>query len=245
MKQKKKTSKLKTDLRRKDLYLKDEQQFKRVLIKTCSKYRQVTLSPEYSQIVQEDTLHFLIMLARYKFIIRNLRKQDRVLDIGCGCGIGSIFLGQHCRSVVGLDTKKYEIDAAKSINQRDNVTFEMIDFFDYPRKEKYDVIVAIDVIEHMPKSKGYKFISKVAQHLSPNGMFAIGTPSRYSYKYQSELSKLGHIKLYSQEELATLMERYYKRVLSFSMNDEIVHTGFFKMAWYYFFLAFGPKSEGS
>ena len=184
---------------------------------------------------------FLIILARYKFVARHLRKQDNILEIGCGSGLGSVFLGQHCRSVKGIDVKEGEVDAARILNLRKNVDFEVTDFFDYPEDTKHDVIVAVDVIEHMSESVGRKLMAKAARHLRSKGMFVLGTPSRYSYKHQGTLSKAGHRKLYDQQELVRLLERYYGRVISFSMNDELVHTGFSKMAWYYFFMAFLPK----
>jgi hypothetical protein len=41
------------------------------------------------------------------------------------------------------------------------------------------------------------------------------------------------------------MQRYFKHVFMFSMNDEVVHTGFFPMAHYLFALCAEPKWEPS
>ena len=111
----------------------------------------------------------------------------------------------------------------------------------YESKEKHDVVVALDVIEHIPVDDGKKLVSKIAQSIKNTGMAVIGTPSIYSYKYQSPPSKASHIKCYDLNELVSIIDYYFGRTISFSMNDEIVHTGFSKLAWYYFVLAFLPK----
>ena len=60
----------------------------------------------------------------------------------------------------------------------------------------------------------------------------IGMPSIESQVYASPGSKLGHVNCKSGPELKLLMEKYFQAVFLFSMNDEVVHTGFHKMAHY-------------
>jgi len=48
------------------------------------------------------------------------------------------------------------------------------------------------------------------------------------------MSKIGHINLYSYDRLRSFMEKYFYHVFMFSMNDEVVHTGFGAMAHYIF-----------
>jgi hypothetical protein len=38
------------------------------------------------------------------------------------------------------------------------------------------------------------------------------------------------------------MDGYFDRTLAFSMNDEIVHTGHPKLAWYYIVLGLLPRA---
>lgn len=208
-----------------------------------NKYPESLLSQEYTEFIHKNLLQFTVRLARYKFIARLVRKTDKILEIGCGSGLGTIFLGQHGASVTGLEVKKYELESARKINLRKNVKFLKADFFDYKAPSKYDVIVAIDVIEHMTVAQAKKLIEKMMSFLKPTGMAIIGTPSIYSYKFQSEISKASHVKCYDQEELVKMIDNYFGRTLAFSMNDEIVHTGFPKMAWYYFVIGLVPKTR--
>jgi len=39
-----------------------------------------------------------------------------------------------------------------------------------------------------------------------------------------------------------VMERHFENVFLFSMNDEVVHTGFTPLAHYLFALCVGPRS---
>lgn len=219
----------------------DPEEYKRLIEQMYKDYPPITLSPEYAHYIQDNMLQLLIRLARYKFVSRMIKKTDDVLEIGSGSGIGSVFLGQHAAKVTGLDNKGYEWKEAQALNRRSNVSFIQGDFFEYNQKTKHDVIASLDVIEHMPEELGDKLIARTTQHLKPNGLLILGTPSLYSYPYQSALSKASHVKCYDQAELVALVERHYGRTMAFSMNDEVVHTGFSKLAWYYFVIAFLPK----
>jgi hypothetical protein len=49
-----------------------------------------------------------------------------------------------------------------------------------------------------------------------------------------------HINLKTAESLKELMSNYFYNTFIFSMNDEVVHTGFLPMAHYIFALACNP-----
>ncbi len=70
------------------------------------------------------------------------------------------------------------------------------------------------------------------------------TSSIHSLPYQSKYSQAAHIKCYDQHKLVALMGNYFGRTLAFSMNDELVHTGNPKLAWYYFVIGVLPHAVG-
>src|SRR5262249_48406313 len=193
----------------------------------------MNLPPEFAELVETNTLQLLIKLARYKFAARLLKAQDEVLEVGSGNGIGAIFLAQHTKHVIGLEIKQHDYEASCSINRRDNVEFLLQSVFNHQTSRRYDAVAPLDVIEHFPIAEGQKLFAQMARLCKPNGVVIIGTPSIHSYPYQGKYSQAAHIKCYDQTELIALMDAYFGRTLAFSMNDEIVHTGHPKLAWYY------------
>ncbi len=73
----------------------------------------------------------------------------------------------------------------------------------------------------------------------------IGTPSLELQAYASPPSKAGHINCKTGNQLKALLEKYFEHVFIFSMNDEVVHTGFSPMAHYLFALCVQSKWEAN
>ena len=223
-----------------DPYVKDPDEYNKLVSELYTNFSEAVLSPEYNDLIQNNLLGLLIRLSRYKFACRMLKKTDTVLDVGCSTGLGSIFIGQFCKDVTGIDVKRDDIERAQKLNKRDNVFFSNIDLFDLSSDKMFSAVINLDVIEHMNEEDGIKFIRKCSKHVKNDGIFIIGTPSFYIKEYQNKFSKAAHIKMYRQEELETIVNNFFKRTICFSMNDEVVHTGFSKVAWYYFIIGFGP-----
>jgi len=226
------------------VYNKDPDEYERLLNEMMGRYPAgVTLSPEYADWVHNNQLRLLIRLARYKFVAKLVRSTDRVLEVGSGSGLGSIFLGQVADSVFGIDVKTSEVDEAIRLNERDNVNFAVADLFDMDEQQGFDVVVSLDVIEHLSMEDGRRLLEAQRRQLKPGGMLIVGTPSIWSFPFQSPISQASHINCFDLPDLVALVDEQVERSVAFSMNDEVVHTGYHKMAWYYFVVGFGPKSN--
>lgn len=219
----------------------DPTAYERLVEEQHKRFPSLTLPPEYAELFEVNTLQVLIKLARYKFVARLLKAKDDVLEVGSGTGLGGIFLSQHASRVTGLEIKPHDHAASCAVNNRSNVEFRLKSVFDYDLGRRHDVVVSLDVIEHLEPEVGRNFVGRLARHCKSDGFVLVGTPSIYSYPYQGKYSQAAHIKCYDQAELVELMDDYFGRTLAFSMNDEVVHTGHPKMAWYYFVLGFMPR----
>ena len=92
--------------------------------------------------------------------------------------------------------------------------------------KSFSGIYSMDVIEHIEPEVEAVFLNNLLASLKPHGVCIIGTPSLESQAYASKFSKMGHVNCKTQGDLKTAMERYFQNVFMFSMNDEVVHTGY-------------------
>ena len=81
----------------------------------------------------------------------------------------------------------------------------------------------------------------IVNSLHDRGRLIVGTPSLEGQTYASEPSRMLHINCMSGEGLRALAKRFFHHVFMFSMNDEVVHTGFMPMAHYLFALCIEPR----
>jgi cyclopropane fatty-acyl-phospholipid synthase-like methyltransferase len=224
-------------------YNKDPEEYRRLVQQMYEQHPSITLPSEYAYFFEKDLLRLLIRLARYKFVARLLRQGDRVLEVGCGSGVGAMFMSQHCAHVTGLEVKASEVEEGRGMNRRPNVEILNEDLFQYSPNCLFDVVVSLDVIEHFTEEDGDALLAGMVKHLAPAGMLVVGSPSVYSWLHQSAFSRASHIRCYDQQELQTKVDRYCQRTIGFGMNDEIVHTGHPKMTWFYFVLGFMPRTS--
>ncbi len=117
------------------------------------------------------------------------------------------------------------------------------DMLEGPYGGDFDAAYSLDVLEHIERSREAKFLGNVARSLRPQGVLVIGTPSLTSQAHASPASKEGHINCKTAETLKALLQGFFHNVFIFSMNDEVVHTGFYAMAHYYFALCCAPMER--
>jgi 2-polyprenyl-3-methyl-5-hydroxy-6-metoxy-1,4-benzoquinol methylase len=178
-------------------------------------------------------------MARYKFVA-NMITNKIVLDVGCGEGLGTYLLSKYTQSIHGIDTDKEAIKYASEKLKRPKLSFQLSDFL-YSSHTNYDVITAVDVIEHIPQPKEDLFMEKITKSIHSDGIAIIGTPNENMKEYESEEAKAGHINMYTEERLKALMEKYFYNVFTFGMNDEVVYTGYKPMCQYIFAVGCNKK----
>lgn len=192
-----------------------------------------------------DPRRLMFKMSRYKFVSKMLSGTKRVLEVGCGDAFPIRIVQQEVEEVTATD---FDPVLVKDVNDRmdDAWQFEckVHDMVAGPMDCRFDAIYSLDVIEHIPVEDEQSFMLHIAQSLTQNGVLLLGSPSIESQPYASEQSKAGHINCKSQQELRELMQGYFHNVFMFSMNDEVVHTGYAPMAHYIFGMGVGKKVVG-
>ena len=112
---------------------------------------------------------------------KNSAEKINVLDAGAGYGQYSFFMSglSAAWNIRAVDVKKEQIDDCNRfftrINRDKRVVFEMADLVKFIEKEKYSLILSVDVMEHIEDDE--IVFGNFYNSLKPGGLLLISTPS--------------------------------------------------------------------
>ncbi|HOW87241.1 MAG TPA: class I SAM-dependent methyltransferase [Candidatus Omnitrophota bacterium] len=202
------------------------------------------LGVEKSAAWHTDPRRLLFVLSRYKFVAKMLSGMDRVLEVGCGDGWPLRMVLQEVKNVHGIDIDPVFIDDIKErLDPQWPFTFAVHDILKSPVKPPFDAAFSLDVLEHIRKEDEQRFLKNIVDSLTDKGVAIFGTPSLASQQHASPLSKAGHVNCKDAADLKRLLTGYFDHVFIFSMNDEVVHTGYYPMAQYLLALCTGIRQR--
>jgi len=191
----------------------------------------------------DDPRRFLFSMARYKFVSKMFAGRNNVLELGCGDAFNAPIVLQTVKKLTVTDFDPVFIEDARN-RMRAPWIYEakVLDLLKDTIDGSYDGIYSLDVLEHIPPDREREVLTKICNATSANGAVIIGMPSLESQAYASPPSKAGHINCKTMPDLSALLGDFFHNVFMFSMNDEVVHTGYHKMAHYLLGLCVGTKT---
>ena len=195
------------------------------------KTKRIYMGKHVSSIWEHDTKHLGFSLSRYKFVSKMFDGYKSVLEIGAGDGFMSKIVRLNVKKLNLLDVDYRNKDEFKKYS-KEKMNYIVHDFTKERLNRKYDGIYALDVLEHISKHKEKAFIKNINFSLNGSGSLIIGMPTIESQKYTTKINKIVHVNCKTKEELKKLMLNFFNNVFMFSMNDEVVHTGFDNMSNY-------------
>lgn len=109
----------------------------------------------------------------------------RVLDVGCGHGYTLFWLAEHFSDMrlEGIDTAADQIAGCQRASVArclSNLHFRPGTPYDLPGQPTYDLLIAIDVLEHLPDDRGP--LTAFAPALKPGSYLAVHVPLRHQCK---------------------------------------------------------------
>jgi 2-polyprenyl-3-methyl-5-hydroxy-6-metoxy-1,4-benzoquinol methylase len=157
--------------------------------------------------------------------------KPKIVDVGCGSGVGANVLSQEADMVWGIDKNQTSIRFAKEAFERvkngiyysGQLTFDYIDIMEEERElMKFDVVVAIEIIEHIDD---YKFFLKQIitkfdnKRLEDATEYYISTPNRNnkSIRDDSPYNKF-HVREWTSEEFYNVLSEFFKDI-QFANSD--------------------------
>ncbi len=196
-----------------------------------SKGEHLTLGGNTTAIYKTDPKLLCFTLAKYKFVAKMLDGFNRALEIGCADGFGVPLVAKSVKRLDCIDAHSPHIVDANVTHDLPNVRFIHQDFL-AGRRERYDGIYCLDVLEHIEPSKERTFLKNIIASLNPGGVCIIGMPSTESQQYAGEWNKGQHINCQSEGQLRATLRKHFANVFSFGFNDEVLHTGYGPMRQY-------------
>lgn len=195
-----------------------------------------------NQVWHDDPKRLAFVLSRYKFVSKMFSGMGRVLEIGCGDAFATRLVAQEVGRLTAVDFDPVFVqDALDRMDARWRFECKVHDILEGPVEGPFDGAYALDVLEHIPDAAEDAFLANAARCLADHGVLILGTPSIQSQTYASAPSREGHVNCKDAGGLKQLARRYFHNVFLFSMNDEVVHTGFYPMAHYLIALCAGRK----
>lgn len=191
-----------------------------------------------NQVWYDDPKRLVFLLSRYKFVAKMFSGMHHVLEIGCADAFGTRIVLQEVQHITAIDFDPIFIqDVQERMESKWEITCKVHDMLEGPVPGAFEGIYSLDVLEHIAQKDEHRFLINIVDSLAEHGVVIIGTPSIHSQKYASPPSKAGHINCKNYQDLKDLLSQFFHNVFIFSMNDEVVHTGFAPMAHYFLAMA--------
>lgn len=133
-----------------------------------------------------------------KFIANiHIKKGMRILDVGCGRGDLAFYLARHGASVVGIDYAQAAIAIAEHARRMQSKSIQKLVSFQRMNAKKlnfpsdnFDVVISIDVFEHLYQEELVIAMQEIKRVLKPKGILLVHTePNKiyleWTHKYYS------------------------------------------------------------
>ncbi len=105
----------------------------------------------------------------------------RVLDAGCGSGYGSRILLREASQCLGLDRDEAVVNLARSLFRAPGLEFSVgeIQGMAAVADGEVDVVVALEVLEHLPREEVAEFLGSVRRVLVEDGTLVVSVANRH------------------------------------------------------------------
>ena len=98
----------------------------------------------------------------------------KILEVGCGAGFSVDYLKGKFINYTGLDYSENLIKYAIKHNSATGVKFECLNINDFNTELKFNVVLMIGVLHHMPKPENV--IKSLSKLLAPEGIIVVNEP---------------------------------------------------------------------
>jgi 2-polyprenyl-3-methyl-5-hydroxy-6-metoxy-1,4-benzoquinol methylase len=112
------------------------------------------------------------------------KRIGRVLSVGCGDAVFEVLLARHAEAVVGIDLSPDGIEKAQQRAAAlglDNLEFRCQTLSELSPEERFDGVVCIGLLHHVPEEDLDELLKLVHTQLNPGGFFFAREPSEQGF----------------------------------------------------------------
>lgn len=167
---------------------------------------------------------------KYEFVennIKNIMKNKKVLDVGCGYGEYLQLYQKRGFKVTGIDIDK------KAIKDVKNAKYGSVTNLPF-KNRSFDIINCIDVLEHVYDEE--KSFSEISRVIKKGGILIMTVPNASFPITYDPINKLlsifkkhikigiwhwGHKKLYSKENLFQMLNKYNFKIAKYEQKSHL------------------------
>jgi SAM-dependent methyltransferase len=154
----------------------------------------------------------------YGFIHNETRRNDFILDLGCGSGFCTsnlAYLYPNAK-IIASDTDKEVINFASTYNSATNVEYISSDITQSGLPSGIDTIFLVEILEHLKHSTHFEFIDRCLESLrDENSRIFLTTPNEQTYSD----AERGHVGILTAPLFASFIEKYQANIESISFYD--------------------------
>jgi SAM-dependent methyltransferase len=149
---------------------------------------------------------------RRRFLLANMSRGERVLDLGCGDGRFTAIIAEAGAAAVGIEVAQAAVDRATQAHPELDFRLAEIDGPLPLADNTFDLVFATEVIEHVADTA--RWLSEARRVLAPRGRLLLSTPSHGRLRlaihgierYSEPLGD--HLHLYSKRSLADTLTEF-------------------------------------
>lgn len=148
-------------------------------------------------------------LARYMFALQPIEGKS-VIDAACGTGYGTKLLAESAKRIIGVDASVKTIKYASKLYP--DIAFSLNDLNRNFPKEKFDICVSFETIEHLEKPG--IFLQNVADNCNE---FLFSIPVNNKSRY--------HRQVWNKDQIINMMRSYWSKIEWFNQDGPYIYRG--------------------
>lgn len=171
-----------------------------------------------NEYLKHDGRHlFPALMAVCKFAQMDRGNSFRLLEIGCGSGhFATLLFQNNYTNYIGIDISENAINVAQNLNAQYKDKFFVGDAMDFLPKNDYDMVIMLEVLEHIKDDK------KIFEVMKEGSLCCAIVPKVTAFNHYRTFNDLDAIKYRYGKYIDVL---YFEEVVYQGSHDEMLFVG--------------------